>query len=595
MARSWIPAVLTVAGLAFASPASAGTYDVVSCGAPGAGGANRAWVGEIVPAGSAYSIADCGSELLGATSSARQRAGYFSGANWTFSAPSGTTVARLVTWRFGQVFCCNGWGVAAYEANGNIVGGGFGGETCAPPQGFTPCTFGASGGVSAASRAQYDNLSTSRIFYSVGCGEPSGCDTANDGGQRFAEFHVYGTAVTVRDDTAPALSVGGPLLAGGWRKPGDSQELTYAATDTTGIRRVALYGAAADESPRSCDYTRPAPCVNASGRFTTALPEGVHELSIRAEDAAGNPATAARTVRIDGTPPSARIALAKGRRILVDVTDNVSGVASGEISVRGSTKEAFRPLPTTLRDGRLQARMDRGRAGRSDIRVVTDDVAGNRREGLGTKLRITGARSGRRSPRVRGGRVTIPNGRGVRLSGRLSLIRGASVAGAQVIATTAVSRSGSPSEPLATATTSRTGRFSLRVPPGPGRVLRISSPGTGAALGATGRLSIRVPAASSIRASRSVLSGAGRVRFSGRVRSLGQPFPTRGVILSLQGFEGGRWNTFFDTRTNRRGGWSAAYRFSGRPGTYPVRVRIRRQARFPFVLGSSRAVRVRVR
>jgi hypothetical protein len=164
-----------------------------------------------------------------------------------------------------------------------------------------------------------------------------------------------------------------------------------------------------------------------------------------------------------------------------------------------------------------------------------------------------------------------------------------------VIATTAVARNGAPAVPLATTTTSRTGRFSLRLPPGPSRVLRISSPGTGAALGATGRLSIRVPAASSIRASRTVLSGAGRVRFSGRVRSLGQGFPTRGVILSLQGFEKGRWNTFFDTRTDRRGRWSASYGFSGRPGTYPVRVRIRRQARFPFVLGSSRAVRVHVR
>src|SRR5215210_4290794 len=103
MRRSWIGVVLAALCLACASPAEAGTYDVVSCGAPGAGGANRAWVGEIVPAGSPFSIAGCGSELLGATSSTKQRAGYFSGANWTFTAPSGTTITRLVTWRFGQV------------------------------------------------------------------------------------------------------------------------------------------------------------------------------------------------------------------------------------------------------------------------------------------------------------------------------------------------------------------------------------------------------------------------------------------------------------------------------------------------------------
>src|SRR5918995_5662826 len=134
MRRSWIPVVAAAAVLLAAAPAQAGTYEVVSCGAPGAGGVNRAWVGEVVPAGGPFTIANCGSELLGATSSTKQRAGYFSGANWSFTAPSGTTIARLVTWRYGQLFCCNGWGVAAYEANGNIVGGGLGGETCSPPQ-----------------------------------------------------------------------------------------------------------------------------------------------------------------------------------------------------------------------------------------------------------------------------------------------------------------------------------------------------------------------------------------------------------------------------------------------------------------------------
>src|SRR3954451_6330688 len=253
--RRWIAVlVATAAGLLLAAPARAGTYDVVSCGAPGAGGINRSWVGEITPAGGPYAIADCGSELLGATSSSQQTAGYFSGANWTFTAPSGTTISKIVTWRYGQLFCCNGWGVALYQSNGNIVGGGLGGETCAPPQGFTPCTFGAQGGVSAASRAEYGNLGTDRIFYLVGCGSSGGCPTANGSGQRYAEYHVYGTAVTIRDDKAPALSIGGPLLSGGWRKPGQPTTLTFSASDATGIRRVSLAGAATATSARSCDF-----------------------------------------------------------------------------------------------------------------------------------------------------------------------------------------------------------------------------------------------------------------------------------------------------------------------------------------------------
>jgi len=439
-------------------------------------------------------------------------------------------------------------------------------------------------------------LNTDKLSYSTACVQGS-CPTSNDGGTRFAELRVYGTAVTLRDDQAPGLSVDGPLLAGGWRRPGDSQELAYAASDATGIRRVALSGAPAAASDRPCDFTRPVPCSAASGRFTPEprLPEGVHEVTVTAEDVARNPASQTRTVRIDGTPPTARIAVARRKTILVDVGDNVSGVASGQIQVRDTTRQPFRTLPTRLEGGRLRATMDRGRADRSDVRVIVDDVAGNRREGLGTKLRITGGRAGRRGLRVRGGRVTVPHGRRLLLRGRISLLRGRSVGSAEVIATTSVARGGAPQVPLARVAAGPTGRFALRLPAGPSRVLHLSSPGAGDALGATGRLSIRVPASSSIRASRRALGGPGRVRFSGRVRRAGQPLPPRGLLVILQGFDAGRWRTFADTRTDARGRWATPYRFSGNPGTYPVRARLRRQARFPFVLGYSRTVRVRVR
>ena len=300
-------------------------------------------------------------------------------------------------------------------------------------------------------------------------------------------------------------------------------------------------------------------------------------------------------MRIDGTPPTARVVVARRRTILVDVGDNVSGVARGEIQVRDTSRAPFRSLPTTLENGRLRARMDRGRAQRSDIRVVVSDNAGNRREGLGTKLRITSARAIRgRRLEVRGGRVTLPGGRAVRVRGRLSLIRGASVGGAEVLATTSIVRGGATA-PAGRVTTSRSGRFSLRLPAGPSRVLQLFSPGSGAALGATGRLSVRVPAGSSIRASRRTFSGPARVTFSGRVRSGGQPLPPRGLVIILQGREGGRWSTFEDTRTDAAGRWSVSYPFRGVPGTYPIRALIRRQGTFPFEAGHSRAVRVRIR
>ena len=48
-------------------------------------------------------------------------------------------------------------------------------------------------------------------------------------------------------------------------------------------------------------------------------------------------------------------------------------------------------------------------------------------------------------------------------------------------------------------------------------------------------------------------------------------------------------------RTNRNGRWRVSYGFSGRPGSYPIRVRIRKHMLgFPFELGYSRRLTIRV-
>jgi hypothetical protein len=88
------------------------------------------------------------------------------------------------------------------------------------------------------------------------------------------------------------------------------------------------------------------------------------------------------------------------------------------------------------------------------------------------------------------------------------------------------------------------------------------------------RLWLAVPASSTIKASRLRLRGAGVVRFRGSVRG----GAGANLVVVLQGKENGMWRTFADTRTRKAGRWSASYRFSGRPGDYPIRVRVRRQA-----------------
>jgi len=221
-------------------------------------------------------------------------------------------------------------------------------------------------------------------------------------------------------------------------------------------------------------------------------------------------------------------------------------------------------------------------------------VAGNVTRGNPTRLSATSAKIGRRFRKVRSGRVKVPFGRVARLRGRLTLSAGQSFSGQTIVATAAVRRRGARPRPAGTAVTDRRGRFSLRLPAGPSRTYRLVFNGAGGALGVARGVSVRIPASSTIRASRTRVSGRTRVRFSGRLRTRGQRIPGRGLVLVLQGRENGRWRTFEDTRTNRRGSWRASYTFSGRSGRYPIRVRIRRQTNYPFELGYSRAVVVRV-
>ena len=78
---------------------------------------------------------------------------------------------------------------------------------------------------------------------------------------------------------------------------------------------------------------------------------------------------------------------------------------------------------------------------------------------------------------------------------------------------------------------------------------------------------------------------------------LGRPIPRVGKLVDLQAFDGGRWRTFATTRTNRKGRYRASYRFirTSSPRTFRFRARARKESRYPYALGTSKVVRVRVR
>jgi hypothetical protein len=195
-------------------------------------------------------------------------------------------------------------------------------------------------------------------------------------------------------------------------------------------------------------------------------------------------------------------------------------------------------------------------------------------------LRFRGTRS-RHLTRRRGG--------GARVAGTVA---GAG-AGTTVFIVARAIRTGARDQVVGRALTAADGRYRMRVPRGVSRRLRagVRVRPTDPLLACSRSLELRTPARVRLRAR----SLPGRVRLAGRLR--GGHVPARGKGVELQAFERGRWRTFESVRTDRRGRFTARYRFAVSPvgRVFRMRARVRPEASYPFALGHSRVVRVRVR
>ena len=138
------------------------------------------------------------------------------------------------------------------------------------------------------------------------------------------------------------------------------------------------------------------------------------------------------------------------------------------------------------------------------------------------------------------------------------------------------------------------GYYSLRIPPGATRRLHVTAlaPGAGSLACTTAR--VRTRAGVSLTATKRVRPG-GRVRFRGRLKGL--PVPGRGKLVELQAFDGGKWRTFAQPRSRKDGRYKASYRLRRTfgPRTFRFRARVRKENGYPYELGYSKRVRVRVR
>ena len=496
------------------------------------------------------------------------------GAGWTFRAPAGTTIRRIEIGRntaarasqddAGTPAAENGWWNVIARA-GDSPGGQrvIAPETCAGNSAVYPayCTTPATG---APNVVAYD-IGEPVVSWGLQCAGPSVnslCFTG-DGTGNHAGLNLHSARVTIDDPVSPAVDTG--LQESGFRRAAD--QVAATTTDSAGIRslRVLVDGAERVVKRETCDFRRPAPCptVVAQTYDLVGVADGRHTVTTIAEDAASNLTRIERVVDVDATPPLIDRVPVNGRTISVLVSDALAGLASGAIEVRANAKAAFVVLPTTLRGNRLTATVPRSLSpSRIGIRVTAFDKAGNGVTSLVASMSLN-TRVGTRSRKVQNARANIRYGRNVAVSGRLTSTDGDPLIGQPIVVTGVERRTGAAPQAVTTVVTDGTGRFRFTVPAGPSRELTVSYPGGDGLLKRSRDVWLKTPASATIHASRTVVRGAGRVRFSGRLRLLGTALPPGGKIVVLEAFQRGKWTTVRATRAD------GPERVLGRDGPVP--------------------------
>jgi len=145
-----------------------------------------------------------------------------------------------------------------------------------------------------------------------------------------------------------------------------------------------------------------------------------------------------------------------------------------------------------------------------------------------------------------------------------------------------------------TAAVAPSGHYRIRIPAGPTRRLQLTALAPGASSLACVTMRARTRAGVRLTATKRVRP-RGVVRFRGRV--LGKGIPRSGKLVELQAFDGGRWRVFASPRSGRKGRFKTSYRLRRTfgPRNFRFRARVRKESGFPYEVGYSRSVRVRVR
>ncbi len=539
---------------AAAAPAHAGSYAVNACASASANWENRSWNSVGAPGILADESCPAGDTIGNSVRAGTNPIAQGAGGSTTFTAPAGMTIAdftltRQLTFRNPTAPATHRL-YAIYKLGGTVFAGA--GDYDSP----TRTRLNAVGSWygypesnvvvprSTVRRASFPALSGYRgdartLQVAVGCFRRSSPCSVGSGGT-IANL-VSGAQVVLDDPTAPAASVeASGLLAGGQRSGTDA--ITLDATDNGGIRRVEIMDLTASG----------ASVVGAEDYAAGARTDAGATCSFRLSRACPNLRN--ETVRPTGLPAGPRTLKAR----ITDAGGNV--IEQGPYAVDVATPS------------------DRGALNGTG---ATEDAT--------LSAHFTGTTRTRR---------TVGYGSKARISGRLLNSAGQPITGALLRVLTRDRRQSAGWVERYSATTAADGSYRVTVRAGASRLTQVAwrshtrDPG----FQESAYVTLGARASSSLIARPRVIGVGGRVRLSGTVRGT---IPSRGVPLIFQGRAGkGRYTTFADGRANGRGRFTVGYRFrsaTSRGRTFNFRVKLRGDARFPYALGYSKRVSVRVR
>lgn len=473
----------------------------------------------------------------------------------------------------------------------------------------------ASGGSDAAPFRTY-----SRSFAGAGrraIGAQLVCDGASSCPQSDrAKTWIRELSLTFADTVAPQLAPSGSLLAGGWVR--GSRELAVAASDrgsgltsiTTTVGGEATGVGAFFDCARlaGARASRIVPCAGSrrlAGALDTTRPpfvNGANRLVICAADFGreANRPCQSRTVLVDNAPPVAQFEAERDpddpELIRALVGDAHSGVAAARIAFRPRAGGGWIELPTERSGAVASARVDSSAypPGRYLFRVIVADAAGNvfgttsRRGGGALELDFplktaTRLRAGLDGSKRRGYR-SRPT-----YSGVLTDDDGAPVAGEKVVVSQSFARgSERESKPLVARSGGR-GRFELELDRGPSRRLSASYAGSRRYQPSSSRPDrLSVGGSAKLRVGKRRVRAGRKARFRGRVGTLGVAPEAARKLVELQAREVGerRFRTVREAfRAGAGGRWRMSYRFGRfytRPVRFEFRLKLSRESGWPY-------------